>query len=108
MEWHGAEKGGPPTSRWWPHGTQQLIRAGDVVLAHFLTCHGEMIKHVGNKSRDMIFFRVKHRDHTVYRPAEHGRTPEAIHAAKMLCDPWFEWTIGEEQPGDTGTAKARL
>jgi hypothetical protein len=62
MEWHGPE-GGPPTSRWWPHGTQQLLRAGDVVLSHFLTTHGEMLLHTGNKPRNMIFFRVSRVNH---------------------------------------------
>ena len=49
---------------------------------------------------------VKHKDHMVYHPADHGRTPESIHAAKVLCDPWFEWTIGkEEHQGTTGVAR---
>ena len=103
-EWDGPD-GGPPTSRWWPHGTQQLLRAGDVVLAHFLTCHGEMLRHVGDRSRDMIFFRVKHREHTTYRPAEHGQTPEAIRAAQMLSDPWFEWVFDGPQDAE---GQARL
>jgi len=53
----------------------------------------------------MIFFRVKHLEHTTYRPAEHGQTPEAIRAAQMLSDPWFEWAFDE--PQDAG-GRARL
>jgi hypothetical protein len=38
-----------------------------------------------------VFFRVKHAEHTIYRPEEHGRTPESRRAAAMLSDPWMEW-----------------
>lgn len=46
-EWRDAVPDGPPTSRYFPDGTQMLLRQGDAVLVHYLTCHGEMIKHVG-------------------------------------------------------------
>ncbi|NKB67950.1 MAG: hypothetical protein GKR89_12890 [Candidatus Latescibacteria bacterium] len=74
---------------WWPSGTQQLLHTGDVVLAHYLACHGES-RHAGKEPRKMVFFRVKHRRHTQYRPGEH-HTDQMQHMTAVLSDPWLEW-----------------
>lgn len=44
---------------WYPRPTQVKLRAGDVVLAHFLTAHGA-VEHHGSEARMMIYFRVTH------------------------------------------------
>ena len=80
----------PENGGWWPSGTQQLLRAGDVVLAHYLTCHGES-RHAGKESRKMVFFRVKPHQHTEYSPNEH-HTSEMQHMIAVLSDPWLEWS----------------
>lgn len=63
-EW--STDGGPATSRWFPQGTQQLVRAGDVVLAHFLTCHGEMLLHMGDRPRAMVRAQPKDRTPSLF------------------------------------------
>ena len=81
--------GAPEDGGWWPSGTQQLLRTGDVVLSHYLACHGES-RHAGKEPRKMVFFRVKHRRHTEYRPGEH-HTSEMRYMTRVLSDPWLEW-----------------
>ena len=81
--------GSPEGGGWWPSGTQQLLRKGDAVLAHYLACHGES-RHAGTEPRKMVFFRVNHRCNTQYRPSEHD-TDEMQHMTRVLSDPWFEW-----------------
>ena len=81
--------GSPEDGGWWPSGTQQLLRAGDAVLAHYLTCHGES-RHAGDEPRKMVLFRVKHHRHTEYRPCNHGSS-EMQHMTRVLSDPWLEW-----------------
>jgi hypothetical protein len=101
--------GTPENGDWWPSGTQQLLPAGDAVLAHYLACHGES-RHAGKEPRKMVFFRVKHRRHTEYRPGEH-HTSEMQHMTAVLSDPWLEWEgLGAAQaPGATGaSSSARL
>ena len=81
--------GTPENGDWWPSGTQQLLRAGDAVLAHYLACHGES-RHAGKEPRKMVFFRIRHHRHTEYRPGEH-HTSEMQHMTAVLSDPWLEW-----------------
>ena len=89
--------GTPENGGWWPSGTQQLLRAGDAVLVHFLALHGES-RHAGDSPREMVFFRVKHMGNTAYLPEQHGVTEEIRHMAAVLSDPWLEW------PGLVGVA----
>jgi hypothetical protein len=79
-EWQDTTPGGPATPRHFPSGEQQLLRRGDVVLAHFLTCHGEMLVHGGDRSRDMVFFRVHHKLSEPYRPERHELDDESRRA----------------------------
>ncbi|HCK12491.1 TPA: hypothetical protein DHW51_00095 [Candidatus Poribacteria bacterium] len=81
--------GSPANGGWWPSGTQQLLRTGDAVLAHYLACHGES-RHAGKEPRKMVFFRIRHHQHTEYRPGEH-HTSEMLHMTAVLSDPWLEW-----------------
>ena len=81
--------GTPKDEGWWPSGTQQLLRTGDAVLAHYLACHGES-RHAGKEPRQMVFFRVRHSRHTEYRPGEH-HTSEMQYMTAVLSDPWLEW-----------------
>ena len=81
--------GTPENGGRFPSGTQQLLRTGDAVLAHYLACHGEC-RHARKKPRKMVFFRVKHHRHTQYRPGEH-HTREMQHMTAVLNDPWLEW-----------------
>lgn len=95
---------------WWPSGTQQLLRTGDVVLSHFLALHGES-RHAGDSAREIVFFRVKHVKNVAYRPDQHGSTEEMRHMAAVLSDPWLEWpgladvVAGQHSSGSSTAAR---
>lgn len=78
------EKDEDGASEWYPKPKQMKLRAGDAVLAHYLTGHGPM-ENLGDDTRYMIYFRVFNAKSGPIPHQGEGR------AAMALCDEWLSW-----------------
>jgi hypothetical protein len=70
------------------------VRAGDLVLAHYLLLHSSG-RHRGPNIRYAVFYRL-----------QSARRAEPADAS--LTDPWLEWPAFRPAPGGTTTADPRL
>jgi hypothetical protein len=104
---------------WYPRPEQIKLRAGDAVLAHYLTAHGPM-EHHGGEARMMIYFRVTHlgvqlphrgypiTSDRVAPVPRRGSGSGASRGAMALCDPWHNWEGLSRAAAKYSHAHARL